>query len=263
MAKPISQVYLPGPPVMTNMVLTGGHDSRFANRNIYAFPLISYPLRIPDALPTPAYYYTHIVPLSVVPLTVFAGGIPQQTSRAQFSCPRSVDMDIQLHCGIAVLLSGTAYLSWVVPRDFPTRGLPKDFLAQAATNPPSVLLIVRIVNRPQPYPWEIRVTPRTWAAFVTVEDVLLTVYKNLRMRVAPSELGYILGISQAMRTRINEAFHIRCTRSVSPRREQRKGIRRIDYLGGKNSFSRFTLADGETLNTQGWLQTVVLEMEVS
>ncbi|RPD53762.1 hypothetical protein L226DRAFT_525837 [Lentinus tigrinus ALCF2SS1-7] len=97
-------------------------------------------------------------------------------------------------------------------------------------------------------PWTITVTPTRGASwetpYVTVGDVLHTLYRALRLVVTGPELGVLDG---AGRRRVNEAYVRRYRRIVDPCNrdlEKAKRIKRIDFLCDRRAFLGLSLVQG-------------------
>jgi hypothetical protein len=100
-------------------------------------------------------------------------------------------------------------------------------LGQAATEPP--LTHMTLVSKAFPVTWAINVIPRT-GAYVTVFDVLSSVYTFLRMPLSRPEFATLALTRAAL---VTEAYHLRVGRIVDEadnREQQSKGVRRIDLM---------------------------------
>ncbi len=89
-------------------------------------------------------------------------------------------------------------------------------------------------------PWTIIVVPTPsapWAApYVTVGDVLHTLYRTLRLRATDHELG---ALGPALRDRVQRAYVARYRRVAAPRErefEKAKAVKRVDYLCDHTAF---------------------------
>jgi len=122
--------------------------------------------------------------------------------------------------------------------------LPAQVLAKAATNPP--LPSLTIISHH--LPWSITVKPssstssssspshkpihaRTSAPYVTVADVLATLYRALRLPVLPAEYANLP--SHKAKHGVCAAYHSRTHDSVE---EAGKGVKRVDFLESHTSF---------------------------
>jgi hypothetical protein len=115
--------------------------------------------------------------------------------------------------------------------------LPANVLAEPATNPP--LPSITIIS---PYlPWSIAITPSAsqhklntisgTPAYVTVADVLSTLYRALRLAVRQAEYDKLPSLEA--KHSVNEAYQARCRGSEQ---ELRKGVKRVDFLGTRKKF---------------------------
>ncbi|KAG2034089.1 hypothetical protein BDR03DRAFT_965796 [Suillus americanus] len=105
-------------------------------------------------------------------------------------------------------------------------------LAEPATNPPIPVLTLQ--NDFLPWRCEIRATT---SHCVTVEDVLTQLYRFLRIPGTREE--YKAAPNQHVRDTIAETYHNRCLRTSSAEayaEEQRKGLKRVDFLMGRTTF---------------------------
>ena len=89
-------------------------------------------------------------------------------------------------------------------------------------------------------PWTIIVVPTPGAAwstsFVTVGDVLHTLYRTLRLGVTDFELG---AADPALRARVHASYVARYRRVAQPAEreiEKAKSVKRVDYLCDRTSF---------------------------
>jgi len=108
----------------------------------------------------------------------------------------------------------------------------KEF-AEPATHPPVSRLHV-ICPRLQ---WPITISSSSGTGFVTVLDVLESIYRVLRVPAKPTEYGSLPSHS-AIRG-VNAAYYRRCGRFQdrdSRQLEESKGIKRVDFLMGRNRF---------------------------
>ena len=113
---------------------------------------------------------------------------------------------------------------------------PADVLAAPATTP---TLPTLSINCPM-LPWTITVNagadpnsrPRgAPAAFVTIGDVLVAIHNNVRLAVVQAEFDTFLSPDQKYWVGVD--FRIRCGGNQS---EYSKGLRRMDFLGGRRKF---------------------------
>jgi len=99
-------------------------------------------------------------------------------------------------------------------------------LCEPATNPP--LPFLRITS--QHLPWSIKVYSSN-NSFVTVDDVLSSIYRSLRTNVAPTEFNTLP--SPKHQQRATRAYEERYRRQRSARiyeAEKRGGMKRVDFL---------------------------------
>lgn len=109
--------------------------------------------------------------------------------------------------------------------------LHHEFL-EAATNPPLPSLAIHCPL----LAWEITVAPLN-GDYVTVNDVLHCLYRHLRLAVTPEE--YEALATGLVREAVNSAYRARCARIEDPQKratEKGKGVKRIDFLQGRNVF---------------------------
>jgi len=91
---------------------------------------------------------------------------------------------------------------------------------------PWTLIVVPIHSSPHPDP------------FVTVSDVLKTLYSVLRLAVTPAEYDALP--SREAKFKVVAAYERRCSKSGSGRayeEEKRKGVKRVDFLMGRTKFA--------------------------
>ncbi|KAJ3742309.1 hypothetical protein DFH05DRAFT_202120 [Lentinula detonsa] len=113
-----------------------------------------------------------------------------------------------------------------------------DLLFEPATDPPVSSLIITCPH----IHWEFSITPMTASArkggsHVSVLDVLHALYRGLRLAVHPLE--YEALPSPEAIANVNEAYYSRCHSigEANGRQEElAKGIKRIDFLMGRNRF---------------------------
>jgi len=116
---------------------------------------------------------------------------------------------------------------------------PAHVLHEPATNPP--LPVMTIISRH--LPWSIQVTPSDMkhGMYVTVMDVLTTIYNTLRLGVTEREFENLPSLEE--KRRVNDTFCRRYGR-IEDRKaselEKSKGVKRIDFLKGKKMFEGFT-----------------------
>lgn len=111
-------------------------------------------------------------------------------------------------------------------------GVSSAGFAEPAVYPP----VPSFTLRTQHLPWAI-VVPASNGRFVTVSDVLNSVYHALRVNVTQAEFN-ALG-TQKLMSRASQAYRRRCERLRGHRGykdEKRAGVRRVDFLMGYTKF---------------------------
>ena len=118
----------------------------------------------------------------------------------------------------------------------PSSHLSPALLCEPATRPAQSSLAVICAY----LPWTITVVPTqgaSWnAPYVTVGDVLHTLYRTLRLGVTQQELGVI---EPALRARIHASYVSRYRRVAQPAQreaEKNKLVKRVDYLCDRTAF---------------------------
>ena len=116
------------------------------------------------------------------------------------------------------------------------RHLTDAMVCEPATYPPLPSLAIMCDH----LPWTITVAPTPhalWAApYVTVWDVLHTLYRTLRLGVTDYELD---ALEPALRERVHKAFVARYRRRAHPRdreAEKAKYVKRVDFLCDRTNF---------------------------
>ncbi|RPD69139.1 hypothetical protein L226DRAFT_526746 [Lentinus tigrinus ALCF2SS1-7] len=117
-------------------------------------------------------------------------------------------------------------------------------VSQPATNPGMQSIAIICTH----LPWTITVTPTpsaTWTApYVTVGDVLHTLYRTLRLGVTGAELSVLDAAGQR---RVSDAYVHRYRRVVDPCKrdwEKAKRIKRINFLCDRRAFLGISLVEG-------------------
>lgn len=132
-------------------------------------------------------------------------------------------------------------------RSHEDRPLTTSVLAEAATtaHPASLKLISHHL------PWTLVVVPIHSSPhpdpFVTVADILKTLYTALRLPVTPAEYDALPSIEAKFR--VVAAYEDRCRQAGGAYdEEKRKGVKRIDFLMGRNRFAGLSAipAQGDT-----------------
>ncbi|KAF5339136.1 hypothetical protein D9611_011136 [Ephemerocybe angulata] len=110
-------------------------------------------------------------------------------------------------------------------------------LTQPATGPALPYLEIIIPS----LPWRLIIYNNAErGGVVTVSDVLAGIYANLRTGVTGPEFN---GVSEEARAGITKAYTQRCTRgatSDAAAKQLKKGVKRIDFLQGRNTFQGLT-----------------------
>lgn len=92
---------------------------------------------------------------------------------------------------------------------------------------------------PQFLPWSISIAPSESSNHITITDVLIAIYRTLRLAVHPLEYA---SLSESEQTTVAIAYEKRCRlASVAlgdphDSTEAKKGVKRVDFLGGRNRF---------------------------
>ncbi|KDQ54317.1 hypothetical protein JAAARDRAFT_109190, partial [Jaapia argillacea MUCL 33604] len=113
--------------------------------------------------------------------------------------------------------------------------IPSHILMEPATYP--ARLSITIIS--DTLPWEIVVTPLLSSYprpnFVTLSDILTTLYTTLRVPVTSAEFA---SLSQSAQRRVGKAYMRRCSGVEYDERlkEKTKGVKRIDWFCGRTSF---------------------------
>ena len=105
-------------------------------------------------------------------------------------------------------------------------------LCEPATNPPLPFITISSSHRP----WFVKVYASN-NSFVTVEDVLSSIYRSLRTNITPSEFNTFQ--SPTDQRRATRAYEQRYRRQRSVRvyeEEKRGGMKRVDFLMGHTQF---------------------------
>ena len=86
-------------------------------------------------------------------------------------------------------------------------------------------------------PWRINVKARQQNGYVTVADVMDGLYRALRLNSTEAEFSLLP--SHDLKQKVNEAYKQRYRRAsdvTEYEHEKTQGLRRVDFLGGKNTF---------------------------
>ncbi|KAF7355031.1 hypothetical protein MSAN_01418600 [Mycena sanguinolenta] len=156
---------------------------------------------------------------------------PFDHSRSLYACAPLPALSCDLH----PVLSGKQRTMVDVSRD-PTVSASAVLSPRALAEPATTSRLPYFTITLDPLPWRIAVYPRSSksGAYITVADVLHTIYRELHCRVTQEELD---SFPPQYISSVRQAFHRRCSRLAAIDRaaadsEARKGIRRIDLLPG-------------------------------
>lgn len=119
--------------------------------------------------------------------------------------------------------------------------LPNSALAGPATYPPLPLITLACPD----LPWNIQISPSPSASpnsaqYVTVQDVLDTLYSKMRTPVKGEEFRTLGPVRER---EVREAFERRCRRGGGEV-ERSKGVKRVDFLGGRTRWAGVRRIDG-------------------
>ncbi|KAF8233136.1 hypothetical protein L208DRAFT_1396184 [Tricholoma matsutake] len=196
----------------------------------------------PPTPPTPSLSLGSLSPLSPPgPLTPpsLSMGLPGPTPYAvpyAAKNPSTGPRRVRLHT--LLQFSHSPILNWdltLQPSTISThhRGLSRKVLAEPATSPPLGTLSVH-----SPYMlWSMKVSA-SHHGFVTVGDVLDTIYSKLRVNVAPQEFHALPSRKDAQRVTVAYEQRYRCMHSSKEHdSEKRGGVKRVDFLMGHTTFT--------------------------
>ncbi|KAF8917539.1 hypothetical protein CPB85DRAFT_1250024 [Mucidula mucida] len=193
-------------------------------------PAVHYPTQYHYAMqpPTPAAQYLDLPSLSPVAGSYGASYIPLPP----MSCkPHPVLAPTQHRGGF------TFNLTLPIQNLYDPRSrFPAHELAKPATYPALPKLIISFIDMPK---WQIHVVPSTGTAHVTVHDVLSALYAQLRIPASDGECARAFADRLVDRASVRDAFYRRVGMMPEPYRlaEQKKGIKRVDFLGSKIRFA--------------------------
>lgn len=147
---------------------------------------------------------------------------------------------LTIHPILGLPLTGTLPFKFDVTRD-PACTLEFDassiltpaVLAEAATMPPLHMMVLNCED----FPWQLVIRPQNSKEFVTVSDVLSGIYASLRI---PVNSGDFNGLSKEQQRMITQTFFHRYDRlgeTEAGEKEKVKGVKRVDFLVGRNSFA--------------------------
>ncbi|KAK7682338.1 hypothetical protein QCA50_014543 [Cerrena zonata] len=127
------------------------------------------------------------------------------------------------------------------PRSALQYALSDDALAQPAVLPNVKAIVVRC----QHLPWKVDVVASN-GSYVTVHDVLHSVYRNLRMAISMDEYTGVVGGDRQKQTDITRAYESRyraMANDSAREEEKKKGLKRVDVLMKFVKFSGLSLGD--------------------
>ena len=167
---------------------------------------------------------------------------PPSTKAKMYAAP---PVTVQIHSLLARTVAHGTPLLWDMsePADSSRPQLPygpsrltDTLVCEPATNPPLPALAIIC----EYLPWTITVVPTPgalWSApYVTVGDVLHTLYRALRLGVSEPELGVL---EPAQRDRVRDAYARRYRRVADKHEravEKAKSIKRVDFLREHRAF---------------------------
>ncbi|KAF9529817.1 hypothetical protein CPB83DRAFT_764334 [Crepidotus variabilis] len=113
--------------------------------------------------------------------------------------------------------------------------LTVDTLVEPATSPPLGSLLITHPN----LKWNVEILPSDHepGAFVSVNDVLVSLYRELRLAIHPLEYAELP--EGEVRSSVDAAYYARCGRIRDTQirmLEEKKGIKKIDLLMGRSRF---------------------------
>ncbi|KAI8974822.1 hypothetical protein BD414DRAFT_497602 [Trametes punicea] len=208
------------------------------------------------------------------PPSLMASPLPAKgyvASPSYLAMPPLSGSQVNVHPVLACTLGYGAPLTWDLTQPVESAQvrtgdvLPvtEQLVIEPATTP-KVASITIICER---LPWAITVNPTDnapWAApYVTVGDVLYTLYRTLRLPVTPIELG--LQADPAFQQRVQDAYIARYHRITHPgdrEVEKAKMIKRVDFLCEAQMFKGLSLVP-EGIPSKGLPPGVVWKLHVA
>jgi hypothetical protein len=106
-------------------------------------------------------------------------------------------------------------------------------LAEAATTPPLHMMVLHCED----FPWQLIIHPQNSKEFVTVCDVLSGIYASLRIPINSGDFNGLSGEKQSMITQTFFHRYDRHGETEAREKEKVKGVKRVDFLIGRNSFA--------------------------
>ncbi|KAI0330729.1 hypothetical protein GY45DRAFT_1323283 [Cubamyces sp. BRFM 1775] len=236
-------------------------------------------VRFVDVLSTPSSTYSDVTlasspgpctPPAVIPSPLYAKG--QLSPQHNYASSPLAGGHVQVHSVLAHSIGRGAPLYWDLSQPVSAAQvrttsalstLTEQLVMEPATSP-KVASITIICER---LPWAITVTPRqdaSWAApYVTIGDVLFTLYRTLRLPVTSAELN--AHNDPAFHERIRDAYVTRYQRIAHPgerESEKAKGVKRVDFLFDARMFKGLSLVP-EGMPGKGLAPGVVWRLHVA
>ncbi|KAK7441526.1 hypothetical protein VKT23_016516 [Stygiomarasmius scandens] len=210
---PQNRLYSPAPspaPMSVVQKTTSHHSSSSSSRQPHELETVPRPRKLPPPL---------MIPEAATKLHYLLAYIPFQHPAVYY--------DLSLHPSTVERYHSTSVLS------------------ESATDPPMPSLIVTCPH----LNWELFITPSldSRRSYVSVSDVFHSLYSGLRAAVHPVE--YEALPSQDTVNNVNQAYFSRC-RNIgdyyTQLEEQKKGVKRVDFLMGRNRFLGLSSRRGDT-----------------
>ncbi|KAF5370284.1 hypothetical protein D9758_006917 [Tetrapyrgos nigripes] len=121
---------------------------------------------------------------------------------------------------------------------------PATTLSESATDPPMASMIVTCPH----LNWELHIAPSTGSMrpYISVADVFRALYSGLRKAVHPMEYE---ALPSYHALHVNQAYFTRCGFILDDyvrMEEQKKGVKRVDFLLGRNRFLGLSSRKGDS-----------------
>ncbi|KAJ6612000.1 hypothetical protein B0H10DRAFT_1952653 [Mycena sp. CBHHK59/15] len=169
--------------------------------------------------------------LPVTPLPLGSWFLPPEQDTLRRS-PTIMPTQIHLLLAFALFSPPQVHCDLSHPLHAINSQLSPVFLEPATYPPlPSLTLICRHIS------WPISISPSQPTGFVSVMDVFTSIYTGLRLAVRSTEYDALS--SRDAKQSVNEAYYARCRLLPDgPERQMEtlKGVKRVDFLMGKNRF---------------------------
>ncbi|KIY62490.1 hypothetical protein CYLTODRAFT_174328 [Cylindrobasidium torrendii FP15055 ss-10] len=143
--------------------------------------------------------------------------------------PRALNFDVAYHY---------SYLSTPYPAFSSRPGL----LSEPACSPPIARAIITCAR----ISWRIEVRPSFNGHYITLHDILRTIYYDLRRNVSSAEWN---ALDKPTMTRVAKAYdarHKRIASRTEAEAERKGGVRRVDYLMGHTNFTGLARVDSRS-----------------